>query len=174
VIAIEGRLLFALARDHIAPGSRLLRQVNGTTQTPAAAIVVGTVLSGGMLVYAYYQSHAFTILVGATSILPFVVYLMLVGAYALRRPQLNALHAAGTFSLGRWAVPVFTLAFVWIVCALLALTLPRSFHQADAVVAGVLVIGLLWYVAALRWRLRSGRAGVSRLGVEQPATDAVG
>src|SRR5262249_7944276 len=59
VIAIEGRLLFALARDHIAPGSRLLRQVNGTTQTPAAAIVVGTVLSGGMLVYAYYQSHAF-------------------------------------------------------------------------------------------------------------------
>jgi amino acid transporter len=180
VIAIEGRLLFALARDHIAPGSALLRKVNGSTKTPAAAIAVGAVLTGGMLVYANYQSHAFSILVGSTSILPFVVYLMLIGAYALRRRQLASLHAPGTFTLGRWAVPVFSLAFVWIICALLALTVPKSFHQADVVVAGVLVVAVLWYLTALRARLRSGSAGVARLEVEPaaaaaaPATDPAG
>jgi amino acid transporter len=163
VVAVQGRLLFALARDNIAPGSRLLRKVNGRTKTPAAAILVGTVLSAGVLVYAYFQGSAFTILVGATSILPYVVYLMLLAAYAARRRSLATLHAPGMFTLGRWAVPVLVLACGWVVFALLVLTLPGDFHAADRVVGGVLVIGMAWYVMALRRRVRAGRAGAGRL-----------
>lgn len=163
VVAVQGRLLFALARDNVAPGSRLLRKVNGHTQTPAAAIVVGTVLSAGVLGYAYFQGSAFTILVGATAILPYVVYLMLLIAYAVRRRSLAGLHVPGTYTLGRWAGPVFGLGFIWLVFALLVLTVPGEFHQADLVVGGVLVLGGIWYVTALRTRIRSGYAGVERI-----------
>jgi amino acid transporter len=163
VVGVQGRLLFALARDNIAPGSTLLRRVNGHTKTPAAAIVVGTVLSAGMLVYAYFQSSAFTVLVGATSILPYVVYLMLIIAYAVRRAALAGLHRAGTFTLGRWAVPVFAVSFAWLVFALLVLTVPSDFHSADKVVGGVLVLAIAWYGLVLKRRISRGTAGVERL-----------
>lgn len=163
VVAIQGRLMFALARDNVAPGSAVLRKVNGQTKTPVAAIVVGTLLTAGVLIYAYYQGSAFNILVGATSILPYVVYLMLIVAYAVRRKALARFHAPGMYTLGRWAPVVFTITFAWLVFALLVLTVPQDFHKADRVVGGVLVLGLVWYVAFLRRRLRSGRAGVSKI-----------
>jgi amino acid transporter len=168
VVAVQGRLLFALARDNVAPGSALLRRVNHA-QTPGPAIIVGTLLTAGLLVYAYFQASSFSVLVGATSILPYVVYLMLIAAYAVRRRQLARLAAPGTFGLGRWAVPVFALAFAWLVCALLMLTVPTAFHSADIVVGIVAGVGLIWYGAVLHWRVRADRAGVDTL-VERTAS----
>lgn len=163
VVAVQGRLLFALARDNIVPGSRLLRRVNGHTQTPVAAILAGTALSAAILVYAYEQQSAFNVLVGATAILPYVVYLMLTAAYALRRRGLATLHRPGTFTLGRGAVPVFIVSFAWLVFALWVLTVPAAFHKADRVVGGVLVLAVLWYLLILRRRINSGRAGTGHL-----------
>jgi amino acid transporter len=168
VVAVQGRLLFALARDNVAPGSGLLRRVN-QAKTPGPAIVVGTLLTAALLVYAYFQASAFDVLLGATSILPYVVYLMLIAAYVVRRRELARLAAPGTFSLGRWAVPVFALAFVWLIGALLMLTVPGSFHSADVVVGIVAAIGVAWYAAALRWRVRAGRAGVEALAATEAA-----
>lgn len=170
VIAVQGRLLFALARDNVAPGSGLLRRVNHA-KTPASAIVVGTLLSAALLVYAYFQASAFDVLLGATSILPYVVYLMLIAAYVVRRRELARLAAPGTFSLGRWAMPVFGLAFLWLIGALLMLTVPGSFHSADVVVGIVAAIGVVWYGAVLHWRVRAGRAGVEALAITEEATD---
>jgi amino acid transporter len=170
VIAVQGRLLFALARDNVAPGSGLLRRVNHA-KTPAPAIVVGTLLSAALLVYAYFQASAFNVLVGATSILPYVVYLMLIAAYVARRRELTRQAAPGTFALGRWAVPVFGLAFLWLIGALLMLTVPGSFHSADVVVGIVAAIGVAWYGAVLHWRVRAGRAGVATLAVTGEAVE---
>jgi amino acid transporter len=162
VVAVQGRLLFALARDNVAPGSRLLRRVN-SAQTPGAAIIVGVLLTAMLLVYAYFQASSFDVLVGATSILPYIVYLMLIGAYVVRRRELARLGNKGTFSLGRWAVPVFALSFIWLVSALLMLTIPAAFHSADVVVLIVAAAGVVWYAAVLHWRVRAGRAGVESL-----------
>jgi amino acid transporter len=162
VIAIQGRLLFALARDNVIPGSSLLRRVN-REQTPGLAIAVGVLLTGALLVYAYFQASAFNVLVGATSALPYIVYLMLIVAYIVRRKELAKLAGPGTFDLGRWATPVFLIAFVWLIAALLMLTVPSAFHSSDDVLVGVGVVGLLWYGAVLHWRVRNGRAGVDAL-----------
>jgi hypothetical protein len=43
VVAVMGRLIFALSRDNVIPFSR------------AAALVVGSLLAIAMLVYAYFQ-----------------------------------------------------------------------------------------------------------------------
>lgn len=179
VVAVQGRLLFALARDNVAPGSRLLRRVN-SAQIPGAAIIVGVLLTGMLLVYAYFQASSFDVLVGATSILPYIVYLMLIAAYVVRRRELARLGNKGTFGLGRWAVPVFALSFIWLVSALLMLTVPAAFHSADEVVLIVAAVGVLWYVAVLHWRVRDGRAGVDSLertvsgGVKSPAVTPYG
>jgi amino acid transporter len=173
VVAIQGRLMFALARDHVAPGSTLLRKVNGHTKTPVAAIIVGTVLSAAVLLYAYFQASAFNVLVGATSILPYVVYLMLIVAYAVRRRALSHLHTPGAYTLGRWAIPVFAVTFLWLVFALGVLTIPSDFHNADGVVGGVLVLAGLWYATGLRRRLKTGRAGVGRVRDDGDVTPAV-
>jgi hypothetical protein len=64
-------------------------------------------------------------------------------------------------------VPVFALAFVWLIGALLMLTVPGSFHSADVVVGVVAAIGVAWYGAALHWRVRAGRAGVEALAATE-------
>ena len=173
VVAVQGRLLFAVARDNVAPASKLLSKVNPRTQTPAAAIIVGTTLTAALLVYAYLQSNSFTVLVGATSILPYVVYLMLLIAYVARRKSLSHLHKPGTFTLGKWAGPVFVLALIWLVVALLVLSVPDAFHQADIVVAALLIAGLLWYFLVLRRRIRMGTAGVERITATDERLDRV-
>jgi amino acid transporter len=159
VVAVMGRLIFALARDNVVPFSKQLRGVNGRSQVPTAALVVGSLLAIAMLIYAYYQVSTFDVLVGATSILPFVYYLLIVVAYAFKRRQLEAFHVPGMFTLGKWSKVVFGIAFVWLIAALLMLTLQPMFHQADIAVLGTLGVGVVWYVAALHWRIKAGTAG---------------
>ena len=164
VVAVMGRLIFALSRDNVVPFSQQLRRVNGRSHVPATGLVVGAVLAILMLVYAYYQVSAFNVLVGATSILPFVYYLLIIIAYAIKRRELQALHVPGVFTLGKWSTAVFSISVVWLIGAMLMLTLQPMFHQADLAVLGTFGVGVLWYVAALHWRLRSGTAGVPESG----------
>jgi amino acid transporter len=172
ILAIQGRLLFALARDNIAPASGYLRKVGRRSETPVTAIVSGTVLAAGVMVYSYFRADVFLILVGATAILPYIIYLMLLNGYLRRRRDLDALRRPGSFSLGRWAVPVAVAAVVWDLIALSIVTVPKEFHQADLVVAAVLIIGVLWNQFFLRHRVRRGQAGASRLPAAESAPAA--
>jgi hypothetical protein len=90
--------------------------------------------------------------------------------YAVKRRELEAFHVPGVFTLGKWPRVVFGIAFVWLVAALLMLTLQPLFHQADIAVLGTLGAGVLWYVAALPWRIRSGKAGVPEGSSDGAAT----
>lgn len=163
IIAIQGRLLFALARDNIAPASRYLRRVGKRSETPVTAIITGTVLAAAVMLYSYFQGQVFLILVGATTILPYIIYLMLLHGYLRRRRDLDALYRPGSFRLGRWAMPVAIAAVVWDLAALAIVTVPADFHQADLVVLAVMVIGLLWNQLFLRRRVKRGTAGSDRL-----------
>jgi hypothetical protein len=77
-----------------------------------------------------------------------------------RRPTPAA--APGAFNLGRWGVPLMIVGLVWIVTALLILTIPADFHGAVKVVAGATVLAVLWHVLVLRGRIKRGEAGVAR------------
>jgi amino acid transporter len=168
--AAGARLIYAMARDGILPFSSTLRRVNARTRTPIVALLVMAGLSVCFALFGYASDRtggsAFLTLVTATAILPFVVYLLTVLAYVLRRPRLVALP--GAFDLGRWAAPVMYLALAWVVIALAALTIPRDFWGADVVVGIVLAVAAIWYLVALHRRLRTGAAGV---GAGQRADD---
>jgi amino acid transporter len=166
--ASNSRLLFAMARDRLLPGSRLLARVNATTATPIPALVTSLVVCLVLLAYGTLDGAAFTILVGATALVPYLIYLLTLGGYLARRRRLAGTGEPG-FSLGPAALPVAGLALVWLVVVVAALTLPDAFRAADYVVLGGLALTGLWYVAVLRRRLRDGAAGLPAPAEPAPA-----
>lgn len=171
-LAATGRLIFAMARDNILPGSSFLRNVNPSTQTPIRALVVSSLLALVFTIWGYYiqvagkGQAAFFALVTATATLPFIVYFLTVLAYVLRRHRMDAMPEA--FDLGVWAKPVMYAALAWTVIALGLLMIPSTFWSADVVVVVVLVVAAAWYFLALRGRLARGEAGVEQLREEAP------
>ncbi|MGW1298036.1 amino acid permease [Streptomyces sp. NPDC002533] len=155
--AVIARLLFAMARDNMLPGSALLRRVNSTTKTPIPALLSGYVLNLAVVTFGYNSSNAFGTLVGATAVLPYLVYLLIVLAYGVRRRRLEAVQ--GAFGLGRFAGPVFGASLVYLIAVILTLTLPQEFRSANYYVLGGLALAAVWWLVGLRPRLARGEAG---------------
>ena len=158
-----GRLAYAMARDNMLPFSRTLRKVSSRTRTPIIAMLVMLLVTAAFIQYGYLAgggaSGGFGALVGATSIIAYTVYLMIVVSYAVRRREFDVVP--GAFNLGFWARPVIAIALVWVVAALGVVILPSVFRKADYVSSAVVALGALWYFAALRGRLARGEAGVN-------------
>lgn len=157
--AANSRLIFAMARDGMLPFSTALRRVNARTATPVPALVTSLVVCLALLAYGTADGNAFAVLVGATALVPYLVYVLTLGAYLARRRALVDAGDGG-FRLGAAALPVAGLAMLWLVAVVAALTLPEAFRSADYVVLGALALAGLWYVAALRKRLADGTAGI--------------
>jgi amino acid transporter len=154
----QARLAYSMARDNMLPWSRFLRKVNLSTQTPIVALLVFAVVDIAITWYGYLQASAFATLVGATAIIPYIIYLLITAAYAFKRRTLDSIP--GAFSLGRWAWPVIIFVLLYSALIIVVLSVPGPFHAADKVVLYGAGLALLWYVAALFWRLRRGEAGV--------------
>ncbi|HZV50562.1 MAG TPA: amino acid permease [Candidatus Dormibacteraeota bacterium] len=160
-VAAMARLVFSLSRDNMLPASGFLVRVNDRTRTPVNAIVVTSLLFIAVMLFAAARPNAYAILIASTPILAYSGYLLIVLAYAFRRDRIA--HLPTGFDLGRWAVPVFALTVVWLVGALLVLTLPSAFHDGDKTAAGVFVVAIIWYFVWLRRRIKRGEAGRSLL-----------
>jgi amino acid transporter len=158
--AAQARLLYSMGRDNMLPFSNVFREVHQRTRTPLYSLCIGGVASIGLMIYGYNQSNTFATLIGATSIAPYIVYLLIVISYMNKRKQLAAVH--GGFNLGRWGTPLMVVGLFWIVAALVILVFPQIFHGADRVVGGGLIIALLWWIFVLRARIAGGKAGVAK------------
>lgn len=157
--ASNSRLIFAMARDGMLPLSGWLKRINPRTGTPVPALVGSLVVCLVLLAYGTLDGNAFAVLVGATALVPYLVYLLtLVGYLGKRRAIVES--GEGGFRLGAAATPVATLALLWLLVVVAALTLPDAFRAADYVVLGALALAAIWYVAALRRRLAEGSAGL--------------
>jgi amino acid transporter len=154
----QSRLAYSMSRDNMLPFSGFLRKVNPRTQTPIIALLVFAVIDVGVMIYGYFQTSAFLTLVGATSIIPYIIYFLITVGYAYKRRTLDSIE--GAFSLGRWAWPVIIFVLLYTALIMFILSVPAPFHGSDKFVAYGFGLALLWYVAALVWRLRRGTAGV--------------
>jgi amino acid transporter len=157
----QARLAYSLARDNMLPFSGQLRKVNARSQTPIIALLVFAVVDLGVTWYGYLQSSAFNTLVGATAIIPYIIYFLITAGYAYKRRTLDSIP--GVFSLGRWAWPVIIFVLLYSALIIFVLSVPGPFHAADKVVGYGAGLALLWYVTVLVWRLRRGTAGVKRV-----------
>ncbi len=154
----QARLAYSMARDNMLPFSGWLRRVNTSTQTPIIALLVFAVVDIGATWYGYLQTSAFLTLVGATAVIPYIIYFLITAGYAYKRRTLDSIP--GVFSLGQWAWPVIIFVLVYSAVIISVLSAPGPFHSSDKVVLYGAGVALLWYVCALVWRLRRGTAGV--------------
>lgn len=162
----QARLTYSLARDNMVPFSAQLRKVNLRTQTPIVALLVFAVIDIAVTWYGYLQASAFATLVGATAIIPYIIYFLITAGYAVKRRTLDSIP--GAFSLGRWAWPVIIFVLLYSALLIFVLTVPGPFHAADKVVGYGAAVAAAWYLGALVWRLRRGTAGV------QPVEELIG
>jgi amino acid transporter len=154
----QARLVYSMARDNMLPFSRGLRRINKRSQTPIVALLVFGVIDIGVMIYGYLQASAFGTLVGATAIIPYIIYFLITLAYAIKRRKLDSIP--GAFSLGRWAWPVIGFVLAYTALIMVVLSFPSAFHGSDKVLLYGLILAALWYFGVLLWRLRKGQAGV--------------
>jgi amino acid transporter len=160
-IAAMARLLFSLARDNMLPASRTIGRVNEKTQTPINAIVITTSLFIIVMLIAAIFPSTYAILIASTPILAYIGYLTITVSYAIRRRHIS--HIPTGFDLGKWAVPVFIVAFIYLVVVLGILTFPHVFYSADRTVGIVIAVAVIYYFAWLRPKIKRGEAGRSLL-----------
>ena len=154
----QARLVYSMSRDNMLPFSGALRKINARSQTPIVALLVFGVIDLGVMFYGYKQPSSFGTLVGATAIIPYIIYFLITLAYAVKRRTLDSLP--GAFNLGRWAWPVIGFVLVYTVVVMLVLSLPAPFHGSDKVLGYGLALAALWYFGGLLRRLKKGTAGV--------------
>src|SRR5580700_1510631 len=142
----QARLGYSMARDNMLPISGVLKKVNPRTQTPIIALLVFAVIDIGALFYGYLQTSAFLTLVGATAIIPYIIYFLITAGYAYKRRTLDSLP--GVFSLGRWAWPVIIFVLAYSALLIFVLSVPSPFHSSDKVLGYGAGLAVLWYVCA--------------------------
>jgi amino acid transporter len=154
----QARLAYSMARDNMIPFSRQLKKVHPKTRTPIVALLVFLAIDVGVMWYGYLQANTYGTLVGATSIIPYLMYFLITVAYAVKRRATDGLP--GAFDLGRWAWPVIVFVLLYTVAVMVALSAPVAFRGSDKFLGYGLGLALVWYFSVLVWRLQRGTAGV--------------
>jgi amino acid transporter len=134
-----GRMWYAFARDDCMPGSRFLKRVGGKHQTPYAAILVTSLLSVLICIYA----AAFTVVTSISTISLYLAYGIPIYLNARnRRRQRGEWVTAETapWNLGRWSRPINAVALVWIAIITVIFMLPPN--QLVAWTMGAVAFGL--------------------------------
>jgi amino acid transporter len=168
------RVIWAYARDDVLPGSRTLVELSGRDRLPVRAIIAVSVVVT-VLCLVGFSSNAFTLLVAFTTGGFFVAFSFALFGYLRRR--LSGNWEPGSFSLGRWGVPVALAAATYTVLEYVNIAWPRG-GQTWFEAWGVLI---MTGVAAVTGFLlhRAVRSTVQRWGTQASAattqeTEAIG
>src|SRR5882757_3937479 len=125
------RMLFSMARDRALPFSATLSRVSRRTgQPPVPALAVGA-LSAALLLLSFSSAEAWLAISTTCIVMLYLACAMVPGPLLLRRLR-NQLPTgtdeSGTplFSLGRWGIPVNTLALLYGLAMTVNLAWPRA------------------------------------------------
>lgn len=152
--ATPARQLFAIARDGRIPPRNGLVQVSRRSHSPYVVIIVVSVIAILFTLIAKVEA----IITSVSSVAIYLGYALVIIAGVINRRGLR--NPRGSFNLNRWHIPVSVVALVWLVIAIIALTLPAPGHDAFYVFVGVALVGVAWYFLWVR-RLPHGREAVA-------------
>lgn len=156
-MAVATRMTFALSRDNMLPGSKVLARINPHFGTPVGAILLIT----GIAVLLNLASGGFvTAIYSMVGLTYYCTYLLtLIAAFIAWRSGRMPSAPPGVFSLGRWLLPMIVVGGLWAIAVILTLSLPQESHTGALTTLIALGIGGLWWLLVLRKRLNLGTAG---------------
>jgi amino acid transporter len=166
--ATPARQLFAISRDGMIPPKERLVHVSRRSKSPYVAIIVVSVIAILFTLIAKVEA----VITSVSSVAIYLGYGLVIIAGLINRQGLK--NPAGSFNLNRWHKPVSIAAIVWLVVAIVAMTLPAPGHNAAYVALAVVAIGVGWYLLYVR-RLpdeREAMAVQDRLDASPAAIDA--
>lgn len=157
---VATRLTFSMARDNMLPFSRQLRYVSPRHRTPANAVFTLGTLAVILCLTALANPGAFIYFLNIGSLAFFGVYILQTAGLIVgfRRGTIPK-PEAGTFDLGRSRLPVYIIGIIVFVIVEFALIALPQFAGNGWVFLGLVIVAGLWYVLAVRSRLRRGEAG---------------
>ena len=157
-MAATSRLLFALARDRMLPGSHWLAFVAEGQRTPRNAILFIWAVSSAVVL----GLPSLDIITQISAVAGYLGYAGIVIA-ALRAP---AVAQTEGFRLGRARPWIGTAALVWVLGLVAALTIPptplagiKTEHLPALSTAIAIAVGIALYFGLIRRRLLRGEAG---------------
>ena len=142
-----GRLIYAMSRDNAFFFSAHFKKISPKTNSPVAATLLVLVLS---LITVYF-ADSLSLLIGATAVLPALIYLITIVSYGLVRKKVE--FKADNFTLGKYSKVVFSLAVLWLIIEIGILTIPQDFHSVTIVSALIVVFGVICYFLFFRNKL---------------------
>jgi len=156
-----GRMWYAFARDDGMPGSSLLKRVSGVHRTPAWAIVVTSILTVIVCLYA----AAFNIVTSISTIalyLAYVIPIWLNFRNRLTDRGESMTRSLAPWSLGRFAPFINGVAIIWVVLITIIFMLPPN-QLVFWTMLGLSAFMLVWWLARSR-RLFRGPGERARVG----------
>jgi len=153
-----GRMWYAFARDDGMPGSRWLKRVDGKHRTPFAAIIVTSVLSVLICLYA----DAWTVVTSISTICLYLAYGIPIWLNARNRWRRSGewiTAEVAPWNLGRAAPAVNAIAIAWIAVITVVFMLPPN-ELVLWTMLGVTVLLAIYWLASARTTFR-GPAGLS-------------
>ena len=146
--AVQGagsRVAFALARDGALPFSDKIKQISARFHTPVNAILIGTIIPFFFLLlvlvnpskpvhilwfdYPANVNALYALVSFATSGIYLAFFLTLFGAFIARR---RGWEPKGTFTLGKWGMPVTVGGALYLLLMLLNIVWPSSLASGRA------------------------------------------
>ncbi|MCA1822108.1 MAG: amino acid permease, partial [Pseudonocardia sp.] len=108
------RVMFSMARDGRLPGARLLARVHPQTGTPIVTGIAVGVLAIAVLLINLGNPAAFAAVTSTSVVIVYLAYLLVtVPALRARLRRRRPVKRPGSFSLGRWGLPVNLFAVVY-------------------------------------------------------------
>ncbi|MCE4942313.1 MULTISPECIES: APC family permease [Streptomyces] len=120
------RLAFAMARDNNLPASGQLARVSPRFQTPVVPAIVIGLVGIVILLINVDQPQIFSVITSIAIIMIYLAYLMVTLPMLVQRLRGNWSVPKGSFSLGRFGLPVNVLAVLWGLAMSINLAWPRA------------------------------------------------
>lgn len=162
IMLVATRLVYAMGRDNMLPGSRLLRRVSEKHMVPTPAVLTTGLVSLILLLSALANEQTFSYIIGMSALGFFCVYLLttagLLVANARRRIPVGM---PGIFDLGRFRAPVYVVGLIVFGSVMSALLLLPDFRANATVFVLTMAVAGVWWLLVLRGRIARSEAGPS-------------
>jgi amino acid permease (GABA permease) len=158
--AAASRMVFAFSRDGALPGSQLWRRVHQRTGTPRNAVWLSIICAAVLALPSLYSPTAYAAITSINVIGITPAYMLPIYLRIRHRDKFRP----GPWNLGRWGVPVGTIAVIWVVFVAVLFCLPQTrpeggallsvdtFNYAPIALVSVLALAWIW------WRINGRRS----------------
>ncbi len=133
------RLIYAMSRDDAFFFSDYFKKISPKTNAPVAATLLILVLS----LISVFFAESLSLLIGATAVLPALIYLITIVAYGRKRKEVK--FRDDIFTLGKYSKPVFFFAVLWLIVEIGILTIPDDFHNVTIISSLMILVGVVCY-----------------------------